>query len=489
MIEFQAEIANPNPKSTINSYRSFGYNLSTAIADILDNSISAKSSIIEIESYWDGKDSYIYYQDNGIGMNLEELLIAMTPGSKDPEEERNESDLGRFGLGLKTASFSQCKRLTVITKKKGNSPIKRCWDIDFINEHQKWLLLDYVSDSKFLDIIQKYESGTIVLWEKLDRIVGNSTRENEMVKNAFYKELSTVKEHLGLVFHKFLESKKLKIVFNSFEVEPYNPFLLNIHPLPRRGQTEIFDGNVEVTYYILPHMSSIDFEVYEKTGGPLGWYNQQGFYIYRGDRLLVAGDWLGLENKKEYSKLARIEIKFSNLSDFGWQLDIKKSTANPPLSIRRELARIAKIAIKESAKIYNYRGHHSTFNIGTNEVVEKLWYDKLNSEGIKKYRINKKHPIIKEILNNKEIGKLFTKALRLIEENVPLDLILYNQNEDPSFHELEKKLEIPSDELIQLAVDLYKIYISQGVPKELASQQILNCVPFNLYPSISTYLK
>jgi hypothetical protein len=236
-------------------------------------------------------------------------------------------------------------------------------------------------------------------------------------------------------------------------------------------------------------MSSIDFEVYEKTGGPLGWYNQQGFYIYRGDRLLVAGDWLGLENKKEYSKLARIEIKFSNLSDFGWQLDIKKSTANPPLSIRRELARIAKIAIKESAKIYNYRGQHSSFNIGTNEVVEKLWYDKLNSDGIKKYRINKKHPIIKEILNNKEIGKLFTKALRLIEDNVPLDLILYNQNEDPSFHELEKKLEIPSDELIQLAVDLYKIYISQGVPKELASQQILNCVPFNLYPSISTYLK
>lgn len=207
MIEFQAEIANPNPKSTINSYRSFGYNLSTAIADILDNSISAKSSIIEIESYWDGKESYIYYQDNGIGMNLEELLIAMTPGSKDPEEERNETDLGRFGLGLKTASFSQCKRLTVITKKKGYSPIKRCWDIDFINEHQKWLLLDYVSDSKFLNIIQKHESGTIVLWEKLDRIVGNSTRENEMVKNAFYKELSTVKEHLGLVFHKFWKVK------------------------------------------------------------------------------------------------------------------------------------------------------------------------------------------------------------------------------------------------------------------------------------------
>lgn len=488
MIEFQAEIANPNPKSTINSYRSFGYNLSTAVADILDNSISAKSNIIEIESFWNGKDSYLYFLDNGLGMNLEELIIAMTPGSKDPEEERNENDLGRFGLGLKTASFSQCKRLTVITKKKGYKTIKRCWDIDFINEQQKWLLLDYVSDSKFLDILDKYENGTIVLWEKLDRIVGDSNINNEMVKSAFYQELSTVKDHLGLVFHKFIESKKLKLIFNTYEIESYNPFLLNLYPLPRRGQTEVFEGNVEVTYYILPHMSSIDLDLYEKTGGPLGWYNQQGFYIYRGERLLVAGDWLGLENKKEYSKLARIEIKFPNQNDFDWQLDIKKSTANPPLSIRRELVRIAKISIKESARIYNYRGQHSSINIGTGQVVEKLWFDEFNSERIKKYKINRKHPLIKELLNNKEVGRLFRKALKIIEENIPLDLILYNQNEDPSFHELEKKLEIPSDELIQLAVDLFKIYLSQGVPKELARQQIMNAVPFNLFPSISTYL-
>ena len=118
MNKYLAEIAKPNPKSTINSYRSFGYNLSTAIADIIDNSISANADEIQIEYKWEGQNSFISICDNGTGMNRDELVIAMTPGSKDPEELRSEKDLGRFGMGLKTASFSQCKRLTCITKRE-----------------------------------------------------------------------------------------------------------------------------------------------------------------------------------------------------------------------------------------------------------------------------------------------------------------------------------------------------------------------------------
>ena len=190
MHQYKAENAQPNPKSTINSYRSFGYNLSTAIADIVDNSISANAKKIDIDYKWNGKDSFISIIDNGNGMNLEELVIAMTPGSKDPDEVRNENDLGRFGMGLKTASFSQCKRLTVITKKLGYKTIKRCWDIDFINEVEEWVLLDYISDSSFLDLLDKYDSGTVVLWENLDRIVGRAQKNNETVKNAFYEEMS-----------------------------------------------------------------------------------------------------------------------------------------------------------------------------------------------------------------------------------------------------------------------------------------------------------
>lgn len=481
----KAEIAKPNPKSTINSYRSFGYNLSTAISDIIDNSISANANEIKLEYKWNGQDSFILIYDNGIGMNKEELVVAMTPGSKDPEEERSEKDLGRFGMGLKTASFSQCKRLTCITKRGDYATIKRCWDIDFINKENEWRLLDFVSDNSFLEKIENQKSGTLVLWEKLDRIVGNAEVNNESVKNAFYQEMNNVKHHLSLVFHKFIESKRIKIFFQNAEIEAYNPFLLNLNPKPEMGQPESF-GNVEITYFILPHMSEIGKTDYENSGGSLGWFQAQGFYIYRGGRLLVAGDWLGLEKKRDYSKLARIAVNFTNTNDFNWHLDIKKSTATPPIEIRNELSRISKIAIIKSAKIYNWRGPNLTSQSG-NTNHEPLWNDEKTREGIKKYKINRNHPIIKLLLE--ENNKMTGKALKLLEDNVPIELILSNQNEDPAFHELEKQTEKPSDDLINLAVELYKINVSQGIPKELAQQQIMSSTPFNLYPLINEYLK
>lgn len=482
----KAEIAKPNPKSTINSYRSFGYNLSTAIADIIDNSISAGADSIFLEYKWKGKDSYITILDNGCGMHKEELVQAMTPGSKDPDEERSEKDLGRFGMGLKTASFSQCKRLTCITKKESYAIIKRCWDIDFINQENEWQLLDYVSDELFIDKIANQKSGTLILWEKLDRIVGGAESTNEKVKKAFYDEMVTVKKHLSLVFHKFIESKSLKIFFQNDEIEANNPFLLHLDPKPEMGQPEQFD-NVEITYFILPHMSEIGKEEYEKTGGSLGWFEQQGFYVYRGSRLLVAGDWLGFQKKRDYSKLARIAVNFSNIADFNWKLDIKKSTATPPIEIRKELYRISKIAITKSAKIYNWRGQKDIDRIGISNY-QPLWLDEKTREGIKKYKINRQHPIIKTLLDT-EKTKLFQKALKLLEENVPIELILSNQNEDPSLHELEKQTDKPTDELINLAMELYNIHISQGVPASLARQQIMNATPFNLYPLINEYLR
>jgi len=485
MHQFKAEIAKPNPKSTINSYRSFGYNLSTAIADIIDNSISANANEIAISYKWNGQDSFIAIKDNGDGMNKDELVVAMTPGSKDPEDERNEKDLGRFGMGLKTASFSQCKRLTCVSKRVNFSTIKRCWDIDFINEEKEWQLLDYISDSDLIDEINEQKSGTLVLWEKLDRIVGKAESNNESVKNAFYQEMENVREHLSLVFHKFIESKRIKIFFQNEEIEAYNPFLLNLDPKPEMGLPEKFD-NVEVTYFILPHMSEIGKEDYDKTGGSLGWFQQQGFYVYRGDRLLVSGDWMGLEKKRDYAKLARIAVNFSNSSDFNWNLDIKKSTATPPIEIRRELSRIAKMAIMKSAKIYNWRGQKTVSQI-TNSNFEPLWKDEITREGIKKYKINRKHPIINSLLADN--NKLISKALKLLEENVPIELILSNQNEDPAFHELEKHSETPSDDLLNLAIELYKIYVQQGIPESLAKQQIMSSTPFNLFPLINDYLK
>jgi hypothetical protein len=489
MKQYIAENARPNPKSTINSYRSFGYNLSTAIADIVDNSISAKASEINIQYAWGGKNSYISVSDNGIGMSLEELIVAMTPGSKDPDEERDESDLGRFGMGLKTASFSQCKRLTVATK-KNDQITKRCWDIDFINEQNEWTLLDYISDNSFIVPLQSITSGTVIIWEKVDRIVADSEPENEAVKNAFYNEFSFVRDHIAMVFHKFIEQKKIRLFLNEIEVAPWNPFLLNLNPKPEMGPTEVLNGKVEVTYYILPHMSRISQGEYKQSGGPLGWYQQQGFYVYRGDRLLVAGDWLGIEKKREYSKLARISINFSNAKDFDWNLDIKKSTATPPIAIRKDLSRIATLACLKSARVYNWRGQNNVDPEPRSMSIQKLWHDETTKEGIKKYKINKKHELVKRaLLSDTSESKLFSKTLKLLEENIPIDLILYNQNEDPAFHELEKPSEIPDDSIIRLAVELFEMNTVQGVPKELAAEQIMQTAPFNHFPLINDYLK
>ena len=487
--EYSAEKARPNPKSTINSYRSFGYNLSTAIADIIDNSISAKATKIDIDYRWNGNDSYIAISDNGNGMNLEELITAMTPGSKDPEEIRDEDDLGRFGMGLKTASFSQCKRLTVATKRRNYNLIKRSWDIEFINKQEEWILLNYISDEKFLEKIEKLESGTLVLWQNLDRVIGDVERTNETVKNAFYQEMNFVKEHLSLVFHRFIESNDLELSLNETPIEALNPFLYNLSTKPEMGLEENLSNGVKVTYFILPHMSRISPEEYEKSGGPLGWFNQQGFYIFRGDRLLVAGDWLGLEKKRDYSKLVRIAINIPNTSDFDWNLDIKKSTASPPIAVRKELSRISKLAISKSAKIYNWRGQKHISSETERIGFQKLWSDSTNREGIKKYKINRSHPIIAEVLSNENNKSLISKAFKLIEDNVPIEMILFNQNEDPSLHELEKISEKPSDDLIKLAVDLYQINVKKGVPKDISRQQIMNSTPFNIFPLINNYLK
>jgi hypothetical protein len=180
MHQYKAENAQTNPKSTINSYRSFGYNLSAGIADIVDNSISANAKKNDIDYKWNGKDSFISIIDNGNGMNLEELVIAMTPGSKDPDEVRNENDLGRFGMGLKTASFSQCKRLTVTkTVKDIIEEINLQFQLEIGDEGVEVVgeFLDQVAHDKIL----------------LSIMLNNKNKDAEKVYNEIIKEQLTNK--------------------------------------------------------------------------------------------------------------------------------------------------------------------------------------------------------------------------------------------------------------------------------------------------------
>lgn len=480
------EKANPRPKATINSFRSFGYNLQTAVADVIDNSISADARNIWMDYKWAGQESYISILDDGNGMNLQELIIALTPGSKDPEEFRDSKDLGRFGLGLKTASFSQCKVLTVATKKKGFNLIKRTWDLDYVNKTEEWVLLDYIKEEEQASRLADSEKGTVVIWNNMDRLIGNADKENEAIKNLFYEELEALERHLSLVFHKYMEANRLKLYFKDREVIPWNPFLpgFKTQMLPPEHI-----NSVEVKGFILPHISKIPAAKRDECAGPRGWYDQQGFYVYRNDRLLIDGSWLGMFGKNDHSKLARIYVNFPNDSDKDWKLDIKKSQATPPYSLKKDLQRIGAAARRESAKVYSFRGKQLKRNPDLPDYkFQAVWEHKKGRESVS-YKINRNHPLIRQyIARNESAGKDFLSVIKLIESSIPIETIIHFQNEEPSLHELRKQKETPDKDIIDLAKNLYHTYIKSGRSKNQALKMVLNIEPFNLFPVLHEYL-
>ena len=487
---FISEETAPKASAMINTFRAFGYNLQTAIADIIDNSISAKSQNIWINYDWLGKDSFVTIEDDGLGMNKEELIDAMTPGSKDPNEVRDVSDLGRFGLGLKTSSFSQCKRLTVVTKKSGFKTLKRCWDLDFVNSTEKWTLLDYISNESYLNKFSDHENGTIVLWENLDRLVGNAHIENEAARKVFLEEFSSVELHLSLVFHRYLEKRKLKLWINGIAIKPWDPFMKNEDGGQLISDEFLENDNVHVKCYVLPHISKIVEEERLKAKTE-NWYKLQGFYIYRNERLLLYGDWLGLFSKNEHYKNARILIDIPNKLDHDWKIDIKKATATPSVSIRKDLIRLGKMTRLAAAKIYRFRGNQIMLDDSISSFdFQPLWKATKQRDKVINYYINQEHPIITKYLENDSISKKdFKSILKLIGKTTPLESIIQNYSENPECLELRGENIELDDGTIQLAKMMFDSLKQTGVSNELAIKQILNIQPFNEFPQLLEYLK
>jgi hypothetical protein len=193
--------AEPRADAMIHSLRAFGYDLATALADLIDNSITAGAKNIWLHFHWNGERSTISLFDDGAGMTEQTLLDAMRPGSATPLAERSQDDLGRFGLGLKTASFSQAKRLTVVTKQAGGRAV-RCWDLDYVTECQDWRLLRSGSadcDAKIIPTLDKLSSGTAVFWEAMDRLTPLGTDvNNSKAQDQFYQRVDRVKAHQNL---------------------------------------------------------------------------------------------------------------------------------------------------------------------------------------------------------------------------------------------------------------------------------------------------
>jgi hypothetical protein len=478
----------PKAGAMINTFRAFGYNLETAIADILDNSISAEAKNIWIQYNWNGVKSWVAVTDDGKGMNKEELIIAMTPGSKDPQERRDENDLGRFGLGLKTASFSQCKALTVVSKKLNHKIIRRHWDLDHVNETGKWNLLDYLSDAKFTKQLENLDSGTTVLWEKLDRLVGNANKENEAAMNVFLGEFERVESHISLVFHRFIEKNRINIFINDHKLEAWDPFMKLSGGTQLLTKENLDGGQVNVKCFVLPHISKLTMEerIIARTED---WLNLQGFYIYRNNRLLMHGDWLGLFPKNEHFKNARILIDIPNTLDHDWKIDIKKATATPSLNVRKDLIRLGKLTRTRAGAIHKFRGNQILLDDSVKSFdFQTVWKARKSRDESRHYYINEEHPIIKQFLDKESISpRELKKILNLIAETTPVESIIQFHNEEPESHELRDKERELDSGTIEVAGLMYESLLKQGLNRSTAIKQIFNIEPFNQFPELEPY--
>jgi hypothetical protein len=472
--------AEPCASSMIITLRAIGYNLETAVADVIDNSISANAKNIWFNSEWKGNNSTITILDDGCGMNNEELLQAMVPGAKNPLDERSEKDLGRFGLGLKTASFSQCKKLTVVSKKAGYTPIYWIWDLNHVAQTNKWELIQSPIADKYLHALDNLTSGTLVIWSDLDRLIPeNTAQSNEKAKDKFLEQMDKVKKHLAMTFHRFIEERIIKLFCWEHKIEPWNPFLLS--EKATQSFPEEYIGDAVMKGYVLPHKSFLTEEVYKNAEGISGWTNQQGFYVYRGKRLILAGDWLGLFRKEEHYKLARIQIDLPNSLDTDWQIDIKKSTARPPLGHREQIKKYALSVRSSGVQVFRHRGKILTTR--KQQEFQPFWIEKKQGQ---KYAfvINRNHLMIDELkqLAATEPSKAIDYLLRFIEETIPTKSVFIREAEQGETAE-----PFENSNLNMLKAMIKQIVASQkasGKNIEQIKVLLLNMEPFNNFPEL-----
>lgn len=419
----------PYAPTLIESTRAIGYSLEAAIADIIDNSIAAEAKDVDI-FFFPIDDAYVAVLDNGKGMNADELNIAMQYGSKNPIDVRDEKDLGRFGLGLKTASLSQCRCLTVVAR-QGNHIEGRRWDIDYVAETGSWSLLildeEELSTIPNIDDLKNCSSGTLVVWQKLDRLKAGEIN----FELALGRKIDAVREHLSLVFHRYLRGEKgitkLKLSINGEKVIAADPFLESKSVQAMADETLVIRGEkIVVRAYILPHISKMTAAEVKALGGKEGLRRLQGFYVYRNKRLLVWGTWFRMMRQGDLSKLARIRVDIPNTLDSLWTLDIKKSSALPPAEVRKNLEVIIDQIAERSKKTWTFRGKKEI-----NDKEIHVWNRMKNSHGGFYYEINREHPMVKRLLaQNSETKIMLDTLLKQIEISLPLNQLYVDLNND-----------------------------------------------------------
>ena len=333
------------------SLRDIGYDFQTAVADLVDNSIAAGATRVGVDLFFEPGNSYVLISDNGAGMTPGGLLEALRFGSRRGYR-RNE--LGRFGLGLKTGSFSQCRRLTVVTRQSPDRDLShvRTLDLDVIEQDDDWTVLA----NEKSDAIDRARGllaegpGTVVVWECLDRVLPERYAESGWGRRRLNTLARKTAEHLSIVFHRFLSGapglESITITVNDEKLRPWDPFATSeaatVQVAPEEFEIETPTGSSQVIFrgYVLPPRDKFSSpERFEALSGPLKWNRQQGLYIYRANRLVQHGGWNGIRAIDEHTKLARASIDFDTDLDEAFQINVAKMKVVLPPSLKTMVER------------------------------------------------------------------------------------------------------------------------------------------------------
>ena len=475
------EVANPNPEFLIKSIAEQGYSLETALADLMDNSITANATRIEVLTKIDTEPFILFLSDNGDGMDNEALRRNMCFPSKSPEEMRAIGDLGRFGLGLKTASFSQTRKFTVISRKKGSAEFYGLtWDVNHLKNSGKWEMI-INSEEEINNIISQYNSisaqhlnsttnykpNTIIVWNGLYKFENFLNEKNK--QDALKEEITnTTSEYLSIVFHKFMEKQTncLKIRINNTLVSPFNPFptensnLRALEPLQKEFGTDF----VKIQGFVLPN-TSIKDDSNTWTPQNKSLMDMEGLYIYRADRLILFGGWNGLIKKMPRLQLGRLKIDIGNKVDHLFHLNVAKSQINIPHDLKSAFLR-AIVDLKTEAQKEYFNHGLKAFKQRSSEHSSELFYKTATNKGVL-LRINDEFPLLKSLKSslsskqNAELNFILKMSSNLINKVRQVDNIQITGDAE--------KDGISTDEIVKSIKELLNL----GLTKEQIKRDIL----------------
>ena len=458
----------------VQSLRSIGYSIESAIADVIDNSISAQATTINVFTEWRNSDPIMAVMDNGHGMTPSQAQDAMQLGAVGPKDSRSSDDLGRFGMGLKTASFSQCKKLTLISRTADSD----CWhglrwDLDLVEKENAWLVevIDPVSCVESLNEIGfLHPTGTAVIWNTFDRAIDPTAASGE---RDYDRRIKALIDHLALTFHRFIRGqgvpRKVSLRLNNRLIEAKDPFA--IKPEPDKQASTLLSNesirlgacSVRIKAYLLPHPTSFSHSFANRVSPSGDHHAGQGIYIYRAGRLIASGGWHRLTRASEANKLARIQVEFSNDADSLWRLDVRKSRVDLPSSLREQLRRVITQCSKKSSTTFTRRAKMPSVDL---EPVWQRVYDRDKSRV--QYILNRSHPALAEMLQDISCYETKGALISLIEAALPVELI----KNDMSTTSVKMQQE-PGD-LIDQCRDLANELFKAGIDKELIQKALVN---------------